>query len=393
MARSLEISPARSVHSSAGHSLVHTPSSSVPSTPILPARPPSPERSLQPENSSAFLTTLATQERRVLEIKEELERAELELERLKRQWASHETSKKKNEIRQLEQLQPISKSVSSTNPFNSGGLPGASTEHEGRNLPSINSKQSQRKVFSGSRHARALSLLSPKLSASQRMMPPPSTVPNEPKKIETRAAKSNTVVANALTSIARPGPNKGGFKESEKAPSKDAILETGKQFVGDLREGLWTFFEDLKQATVGDEIANSDSRNLSSGRNANAARKHGNSHKGDGIMKASNQGAANIASARSSNTEARKLDCPGADKEIGSLDMECKSEQLSHSLPKTDTELRKSPNPSDSDDDGWDNWDSPKAKNPLPRRNSGINPSDRTTSTPPETSSPRMSIR
>ena len=391
--RSLEISPARSVHSSAGHSLVNTPSSSIPSTPILPARPPSPERrSLQPEGSSAFLTAVAAQERRVLELKEELERAESDLERLKRQWASYETSKKMNEIRHVEQLRPISKSVSSANSFNPDGLPGASKELAGRKVPSIHSKQSQMTVFPGSRHTRALSLLSPKLSVNQLTISPSTTVLDEPRKVENGAAKYNAVVANALTPIVRPVSNKAGLKESEKAPSKDIFLETGKQFVGDLREGLRTFFGDIKQSTVGNERVSSDSSNSSPGRNRNAAMKRRNSKKKDGIKKASNQEVANIASVRS-DTKERKLECLKSSTEIRSLDAECKIEQFPHSLAKFGTEPRKTLNPSGSDDDGWDNWDSLKSKDPLPRRNVSSKPSNQTESIPPEASSPRTSIR
>ena len=42
--------------------------------------------------------------------------------------------------------------------------------------------------------------------------------------------------------------------------AKDDILDTGKQLVGDFRQGLWTLFEDLRQATVGEEAINGSIR-------------------------------------------------------------------------------------------------------------------------------------
>jgi septal ring factor EnvC (AmiA/AmiB activator) len=60
-----------------------------------------------PNDSNGFLVALAGQERRVLELKEELQKAEDELKRLKKQWAHHEAHKKKAEIRHVEQLQPL----------------------------------------------------------------------------------------------------------------------------------------------------------------------------------------------------------------------------------------------------------------------------------------------
>jgi hypothetical protein len=38
--------------------------------------------------------------------------------------------------------------------------------------------------------------------------------------------------------------------------SADALVKTGKQMASDLRDGLWTFFEDIRQATVGEEGIN-----------------------------------------------------------------------------------------------------------------------------------------
>lgn len=85
------MSPSRSsVRSSSSQSQAHTPSSSVPNTPLLPTGPPTPEkRSPYPADSISFLIALAAQERRVLELREELHKADEDLEKLKKQRAVH----------------------------------------------------------------------------------------------------------------------------------------------------------------------------------------------------------------------------------------------------------------------------------------------------------------
>lgn len=247
--QSLDMSSSRS---SVQSSQVHTPSSSAPSTPLISARAPSPERQpLHPEGSNSFLTALAAQERRVLELKEELQKAEGELGKLKKQWASHEAAKKRNELPHLEQLQPLK-----TTPGGSGLLDDSDARFVTRGLhrrtiapPST--KSSQRTVFSGSRHARTLSLLSPKDSITD---PPVLSRSFEPRRRNRDLDEYNK---NSTTKH-ELGTSTDGLSRSDRpsgGPPKDLILETGKQLVGDFRQGLWTFFEDLKQVTVGDEAA------------------------------------------------------------------------------------------------------------------------------------------
>ena len=59
------------------------------------------------QNLAIFWTALAAQEKKVLELKEELNKVESDLEQLKKQWAIHEASKKKEEMRHVEKLRPI----------------------------------------------------------------------------------------------------------------------------------------------------------------------------------------------------------------------------------------------------------------------------------------------
>ena len=239
--------------SSIQSSQVPTPSSSVPNTPLVSTRAPSPDKCpLRSGDSSTFLTALATQERRVLELREELQKAEGELDRLKNQWASHEAARKKNELRHLEQLQPLQ---------TTSAVIGLSDDNESRittrdfdrgQMAPFPVKYPQRTVFSGSRHARTLSLLSPKdsltdLSVSSRGPRPPRGN-REDGDITTKAIATTHELSTSTDGI-------NDFAKPYRGLPKDMILETGKQIVGDFRQGLWTFFEDLKQVTVGDEAA------------------------------------------------------------------------------------------------------------------------------------------
>lgn len=385
--RSLEISPMPSPSLSTSHNIM--PTSTTSSTLLLPARTPSPERrASQPLESSAFLTALAAQERRVLELREDLQKAESDLEKLKKHWAVHELLKKKNEARQLEQLRPISKSVSSTSSFDPNAPARTRPDHERRRSLAINTKQSQRKVFSGSRHTRTLSLLSPKGSA---VLAPDSAEKRIGNSLN-RTAKSVPVLQSpATTTINRASTNMVPNKNFS-GPPKDAILETGKQLVGDFREGLWTFLEDLRQATVGEEaISNSDSRTTTSPRSVYVTK--------DQHSTRTEHSPADPHSA--SDTQKSKTYGLGIASDKGQIPNDTTYPDAQPSTPWASSagwkpaslQLQQSnANSCESDDDGWDNWDSPKPpKDALPRRSTSTSTSSDREST--EKSSPRTSIR
>ena len=248
--RSLDMSPRRSSVQSSG---TYTPSSSVPSTPVTSAREQSPERKpLHFGDSNAFLTALAAQERRVLELKEELQKAEVELHNLKKQWASQEAAKKKNELLQLEQLQPLKSSSGGPGSAGDNESKSASRDLDRRKMAPPPNKSSQRTIFSGSRHARTLSLLSPKDSMTQSTL----SLHNQGLPQRNHDRMNDSAIPTTIEELgnATDGLNESNGHYSELP--KDMILETGKQLVGEFRQGLWTFFEDLKQVTVGDDAAN-----------------------------------------------------------------------------------------------------------------------------------------
>ena len=205
---------------------------------------------------NGFLTALAAQERRVLELKEELQRAEQDLDTLKRQWAAQESAKKRQDVRRIHPLHPLNTDVESAT---EDDVDGSSTwghkEVERRKSLMTGPRTTHRRVFSGSKHTRALSLLSPH---KMNQKPLPST--NDNKQSKSRA----DFVMPRPPSIARLNTAPDLLEQIRNTNTMDDItspisdtpkeaLRISRQMASDFKDGLWTFFEDLRQATVGDE--------------------------------------------------------------------------------------------------------------------------------------------
>lgn len=270
-----------SVHTSTHQLPSHSRSSSLTSTaqskrlslnfPVLPpsgrpSRPPSwsnspvtPAESLTSPTEGNFLTVLAAQERRVLELKDELRQAEEELLKLKKHWASHESSRKRSEVRRVQQLQPLSAtlpSLDTTEEDADGSSQWMRREMERRKSILSGVKTSNRKVFSGSRHTRTLSLLSPEKTTFSPAYPHPSSRRSDERPHPIR----NTLTRSSTTSdIANAIPNSDSLPQLDgdgAIVQRDALLKTGKQMATDIKDGLMNFFEDIRQATVGEEAVN-----------------------------------------------------------------------------------------------------------------------------------------
>ena len=390
--RSLEIS---SAHSTNNHSQVHTPSSSVPSTPIVPAgRPPSPAKKAL-HDSSGFLTALAAQERRVLELKEELQRAEADLGKLKKQWAVHETTKKRNEMRQVEPLQPFSAPSPGREAFEDNQASRVTREQERQKLRPLTTRQPRRTVFSGSRHTKTLSLVSPKSSvpsAGDQGHALGTATPTKALRGTTEGPSRSNTVPELSTASARMSnaPNPPRSPQPVSGPPEDPLLETGKQLVGDFKEGFWTFFEDLRQATVGEEIENS---------NANVVRRPTVTSKPDVAANDSTPRPSNAASKHSSGHGSSLHGKPQAFKDplSGSRNnpksTASNSEHATTKSPKTKQRRNLTIETTTTETDGWDSWDSPpQTKSPQCSSTSNSN-SDPLASPMTDHSSPRTSLR
>ena len=206
---------------------------------VSPAEP-------SPSAEGNFLTQLASQERKVLELKEALRQAEVELDRLKRHWASHEALKKRADVRRVQALQPLSANLSSLETSEDdvdGSSQWLQKEMERRKALLSGIKTSNRKVFSGSKHTRTLSLLSPEKTQFSQPFPQP---------IDLRRSEDNPYRSPTHETRAIVNAHADTLSQLEGQP-KDMILRTGKQMASDIKDGLWTFFEDIRQATIGEE--------------------------------------------------------------------------------------------------------------------------------------------
>ncbi|TGZ77905.1 hypothetical protein EX30DRAFT_343648 [Ascodesmis nigricans] len=237
------------------HCSLATPSASGASTPPAMAI-----ATAVPGDSAGFLTALAAQERRVLELREELQKAESELEQLKQQWVLHEATKKRREI-----ASEVAGSYNHSQELREA-MSSPTRKEEFERLQQIRNgtkegQHSRRKVLPSQRHQRTLSLLSPDRGRFDRplanmeeerripLLSKRHTVmnPTMPIRGETSSAMSHNPRALSLDT--------NDINTRQRRRGQDAILSTGKQIADDFKEGLWTFIEDLKQATVGDDPA------------------------------------------------------------------------------------------------------------------------------------------
>ena len=210
---------------------------------------------------TSFLTALAAQERRVLELKEELARADADLKKLKREWAAHEAQKKRHDSRRVHKMRPLSAALPGQE--EEGGSSAWRAQELERRKSLLNSnKTSNRTVFSGSRHARTLSLLSPNGDSveQQKHSRPPTAPSSAPMLPPSRPPLSHRPSSNAdLTQEVAEVAD----ESIDLGLPREVLMRTGKQMASDFKDGLWTFIEDLRQATVGeDAIQNARARNL-----------------------------------------------------------------------------------------------------------------------------------
>lgn len=261
-----------------------TRSSTLQSPAALPLDPPLQFADDQ-DDGSGLLTAIASQERRVLELREELSRAETQLDSLKKQWAVSEKTKKRTEINQrAEPLLPLrspdrpgpavddyARHYRDSSVGSSESPSSASAAHHPRFSRELGRRQSMRaaaakgttvsangrRVFQGS-HTRALSLLSPVAGGTstfkQDVEEPVARVGRAPRSatLPSSVERSPMAVGNMDETDEQPSQ----WRSTMPPPSREALVRTGKQMASDLREGLWTFLEDIRQATVGEEGIN-----------------------------------------------------------------------------------------------------------------------------------------
>ncbi|RMJ19849.1 hypothetical protein BHE90_014549 [Fusarium euwallaceae] len=213
------------------------PSRPTPTSAHMTSVPPTPIDSglTSPADANEFIIAIAAQERRVLELREELFRAEAELNSLKKRWTSQE---KKGEQIPFEAFRsPVLPSEEE------GGSTRRSADMERRKLLQQNqtpATPSRRRVLRGG-HTRTLSLLSPgkpdvgfSLHQDRDHEFEPVRLPS----IERRTAQ--------LT-------NPHLAKRASWQPARSQQNAAVPQVFEDFKTGFKAFVEDIRQITVGDE--------------------------------------------------------------------------------------------------------------------------------------------
>ncbi|EXJ69965.1 uncharacterized protein A1O5_07038 [Cladophialophora psammophila CBS 110553] len=355
-----------------------------------------PQEKTKTRGSAEFLTLLAAQERRVLELKEELQRAEADLLVLKKQWAAYEANKKRDEVRQVKKLQPVALD-------DVVGGEGAVAEEDldeerrrkralvernytnqaasANNTGSIGLvRKGSKRVFEGGRHTRTLSLLSPTstkgvLKHAEEAKGTKDGMTEADSEQASRPSLSRMATLDSLISgdalhlgFGKTYKELAAHRRSLPPVAADLLVKQGKQVYDGVREGLWTFFEDIRQATVGEE-----------GINGTAAQQRPvRSSQRKVRRKSSDKPAKPNSKDNTENPNSRSME-PSFWREFG-LDTPQKSstrpmaaeKSNGHVQQKSSTDSSNTPsllpdlNDNDEVEDGWDAWDSPMSNREPP---------------------------
>ncbi|KAE9364536.1 hypothetical protein N431DRAFT_355015 [Stipitochalara longipes BDJ] len=326
-------------------------SSTIPSLPLTPAEVPE----ASPSDSNGFLVALAGQERRVLELKEELEKAEADLAKLKRKWALHEAQKKKAEVKRVEQLQPLQAIVTPSSKEEIPSTPRQSAEERRKatltslETPknSLDAPKEVRRKFSG-QHMRALSLLSPERSNFTQSFPPVQESGAEASPMPKSATMPDIIIPKKMPPRSRNSYHGG-------------VTTGAKQIAEDFKAGVWTFLEDLRQATVGDEAVNgTTTRSTLDAHNGPARRGSKSSLLSNDKRRSHSPRVESPRTWDSLTGNSPLLDAAGS---LWS-DMDQSHQSAMTPLPGKKSRPLSLAAPINDLDDDWSNWDSPTPKSP-----------------------------
>lgn len=203
-------------------------------TPVLPSL----------KDANDFIIAIAAQERKVLELREELARAEADLASLKTQWTSKESQQKRAAEIQSQSLASPQR-CPTPDALMSPSRQSVDLDRKKLWLQSQQSSpstptQSRRKVMRGG-HARTLSLLSPARTDAPFNFH------------EDKGGIDGTMAQPLHERMAPPGQSPALSKRATWQPRSQPPPAGGLQLVEDFRLGLRAFVEDIRQITVGDE--------------------------------------------------------------------------------------------------------------------------------------------
>ncbi|OTB18923.1 hypothetical protein K445DRAFT_227255 [Daldinia sp. EC12] len=307
-----------------------TPTSSVPPT-------PGPVSGLSsPTDANDFIIAIAAQERRVLELREELGQAEHDLRRLKKQWIGSDGYKKRAATKNFDSLRAASVLEGPWGHDDPTTIRYTSELERRKAILLAQSRaaprDTKRTVIRGG-HARALSLLSPTTSQS-------GDDPLQSPDFYSRPSPISTPLLN---------------KRATWAPRQSQPTNGMKQIANDFKQGLWTFVEDLRQATVGDEAISGTTN-----RTSEMVSRLSRTESEQDTIRASTSSRGKMPFQDESDSAVETPSRPST----GSF-----SDRLQHrrTTSKVEPKARKhyswTPLPMDSfDDDDLSNWDTPNVK-------------------------------
>lgn len=216
------------------------PSRPTPTSAAPTSVPPTPDSAVMasPSNANEFIIAIAAQERKVLELREELSRAEGQLASLKKQWTTKDSYHKRAESLSLESPRRVAPIVDEETPATRHSI---DLSHRKLMLQNQGTPTSNRRRVLRGGHARTLSLLSPpkpdvSFSVLEDHNEGPISLPPPP--MERRTPQ-----------LPNPGPSKRaswGPRAYQNSPAMPQMVE-------DFKLGLRTFMEDIRQVTMGDE--------------------------------------------------------------------------------------------------------------------------------------------
>lgn len=410
-----------------------------------------------------ILTAIASQERKVLELKEELQKAETELATLKKKWAVGERGRKRNEVvHRAEALKPLSPTQPSyqveeednnnnkesseadkrqsadlstlpaqtrlsQDPRRQNSVSNSPIESPGGGSDSGMSVSARgRTVFQNSRHTRNLSLLSPTTSGPSQMPSSPQ-LPREvddPRRLENPRSSSRLPRSATLPSMDRKddqsktetaGEGLSNESQVDKAawrrslpptqdPRAEALVRTGRQMATDFRDGLWTFIDDIRQATVGEEGVNGTGSRPAQGSQAAVQR---TSSRRNGVPSSASREGSAASSRNTKRPTVNRAPSTSSGKTPAGRNMEVSfwsefgvdapeqtpaaTHTTSTSDPNNDQNNQGEPSQAGFDDN-WGDWGASQAKTHTPSSSSSTFPK-RDPSPPTNTSSPRTSTR
>jgi hypothetical protein len=236
------------------------PTRPTPASSTIGSCPPTPVETPvmgSPAEPTDFITAIAAQERRVLELREELSSAERELSRLKKDWARQEVQKKRAEIRRTEPLRAIVPQAETTPVKDAEEVATRRSVELDRRKALILGQQSaqnsptqpRRRIFQGG-HTRTLSLLSPAKGSTEF-----NVHEDDADDLKSPSKELDMDFHHAFSRQSPLTPVQLAKRASwaPRTVQHVAGLKQVKDVADGLKNGLWTFVEDLRQATVGDE--------------------------------------------------------------------------------------------------------------------------------------------